>query len=135
MRAADGAVEGVRITETDVEIQVIGDVEPVGICGSGLVDVVAELLRVGLLEPSGRLLVEDEAAVIAPALVSRLRRVPNGKGGESATADQQPTATSDEKAAGRHTSTDSAANEPGEAVDDKPATLFDENDKTGKADA
>src|SRR5690242_3576786 len=82
MRAADGAVEGVRITETDVEIQVIGDSQPLGVCGSGLVDAVAELLRVGLLEPSGRLLLEDEAAGRAPALVSRLRRVPNGKGGE-----------------------------------------------------
>ncbi len=82
MRAADGAIEGVRITETDVEIQVIGDAEPAGICGSGLVDVVAELLRVGLIEPSGRLLTEEEAARVAPALVPRLQRVPNGKGAE-----------------------------------------------------
>src|SRR5262249_31286499 len=82
MRAADGAIEGVRITESDVDIQVIGDSEPVGICGSGLVDVGAELLRVGLLDPSGRLLGEDEAADVAPGHLSRLQRVPNGKGGE-----------------------------------------------------
>ena len=82
MRAAEGAIEGVRITESEVEIQVIGDVEPIGICGSGLVDAVAELLRVGLLEPSGRLLDEAAAAGLPPALVSRLQRVPNGKGGE-----------------------------------------------------
>ena len=82
MRAAEGAIEGVRITESDVEIQVIGDAEPIGICGSGLVDAAAELLRVGLLEPSGRLVGVDEAAALPPALVSRLRRVPNGKGGE-----------------------------------------------------
>ena len=66
---------------------------------------------------------------------------PDGKAGETANADQQPEATSDETAAGRHTSTDSAANAPGEAVDDKPATLFDENDgkagdkSSGKADS
>jgi WD40 repeat protein len=33
---------------------VIGDVEPVGMCGSGLVDAVAELVGAGLLEASGR---------------------------------------------------------------------------------
>jgi len=82
MRAAEGAIEGVRITDDDVEIQVIGDAEPTGICGSGLVDVVAELLRVGLLEPSGRLLSEEEAAERGPGLVERFARVPNGKGGE-----------------------------------------------------
>ena len=32
---------------------VIGDVEPRGLCGSGLVDAVAELSRVGLLDTSG----------------------------------------------------------------------------------
>ena len=73
---------GRRITDDDVEIQVIGDIEPTGICGSGLVDIVAELLRVGLLEPSGRLAGEEEAAVLTPGLADRLARVPNGKGGE-----------------------------------------------------
>ena len=82
MRAAEGAIEGVRLVEDSVEIQVIGDAEPTGICGSGLVDVVAELLRMGLLEPSGRLLTEDEAREVAPGLADRLARVPNGKGGE-----------------------------------------------------
>jgi uncharacterized 2Fe-2S/4Fe-4S cluster protein (DUF4445 family) len=33
---------------------VIGDSEPAGICGSGLVDCVAELVRTGLLDHSGR---------------------------------------------------------------------------------
>ncbi len=32
----------------------IGDVEPVGLCGSGLVDAVSELVRVGILDHSGR---------------------------------------------------------------------------------
>ncbi len=66
---------------------------------------------------------------------------PDGKAGETANDDQQPEATSDATAAGRHTSTDSGANAPDEAVDDKPATLFDENDgkagdkSSGKADS
>src|SRR5437588_12262662 len=54
MRAAAGAIEGVRIGDDAVELEVIGDVEAVGMCGSGLVDAVAELVRCGLLDRSGR---------------------------------------------------------------------------------
>jgi uncharacterized 2Fe-2S/4Fe-4S cluster protein (DUF4445 family) len=60
MRATVGAIEGVQLSDR-VELQVIGgDVPPEGICGSGLVDVVAQLLLAGLLDYSGRLkLAED----------------------------------------------------------------------------
>ena len=55
MRATVGAIEGVQLSER-VELQVIGgDVPAEGICGSGLVDCVAQLLLAGLLEYSGRL--------------------------------------------------------------------------------
>jgi uncharacterized 2Fe-2S/4Fe-4S cluster protein (DUF4445 family) len=54
MRAADGAIEGVKIVDGKVELTVIGDVEPVGLCGSGLVDAVAELVGAGILDHSGR---------------------------------------------------------------------------------
>jgi uncharacterized 2Fe-2S/4Fe-4S cluster protein (DUF4445 family) len=54
MRAADGAIEGVRIRGDEVELTVIGDVEPAGLCGSGLVDAVAELVGAGILDASGR---------------------------------------------------------------------------------
>src|SRR5205807_5912416 len=54
MRAADGAIEGVKIVDGDVKLTVIGDVEPVGLCGSGLVDAVAELVGAGMLDHSGR---------------------------------------------------------------------------------
>jgi uncharacterized 2Fe-2S/4Fe-4S cluster protein (DUF4445 family) len=54
MRAADGAIEGVKIVDGDVDLTVIGDVEPVGLCGSGLVDAVAELVGAGILDHSGR---------------------------------------------------------------------------------
>jgi uncharacterized 2Fe-2S/4Fe-4S cluster protein (DUF4445 family) len=37
-----------------VELTVIGDVEPCGLCGSGLVDAVAELVAAGILDHSGR---------------------------------------------------------------------------------
>jgi uncharacterized 2Fe-2S/4Fe-4S cluster protein (DUF4445 family) len=55
MRATDGAIEGVQLSDR-VELQVIGgDVAPIGLCGSGLVDAVAQLLNVGLLDHSGRM--------------------------------------------------------------------------------
>lgn len=75
MRAADGAIEVVRLGAQEgssVELGVIGDVEPRGLCGSGLVDAVAELVRVGLLDASGRYVAEEVAKEIAPGLADRL---------------------------------------------------------------
>ena len=72
MRAAEGAVEVVRIAPEGLELGVIGDVEPSGICGSGLVDTVAELVRVGLLDASGRFVDDESAAGLSPALAARL---------------------------------------------------------------
>jgi len=54
MRAAEGAVEGVKITPSGIELTVIGDAAPAGLCGSGLVDAVAELVDAGLLDSSGK---------------------------------------------------------------------------------
>jgi len=58
MRAAGGAIEGVKIVDGDVQLTVIGDVEAVGLCGSGLVDAVAELLGAGMLDRSGRFVLD-----------------------------------------------------------------------------
>lgn len=53
MRAAEGAVEEVRITEKGTELTVIGGQEPVGLCGSGILSVVKELLRTGIVKKTG----------------------------------------------------------------------------------
>jgi uncharacterized 2Fe-2S/4Fe-4S cluster protein (DUF4445 family) len=74
MRAAPGAVEGVKISEDDVVLQVIGDVEPVGLAGSGLVDAVAAMVAAGLVDASGRLAAPD-APGVPPGLAARLRQV------------------------------------------------------------
>jgi uncharacterized 2Fe-2S/4Fe-4S cluster protein (DUF4445 family) len=66
MRAADGAIEGVRVIDGDLTLSVIGDVEPIGICGSGLVDAVAELVGAGVLDHSGRFV--DEPPVLGDRL-------------------------------------------------------------------
>jgi uncharacterized 2Fe-2S/4Fe-4S cluster protein (DUF4445 family) len=75
MRAAEGAIEGVTVGEDDLSIEVIGDVEPVGLCGSGLVDAVAELVGAGLLDHSGRYVDEEKAASLAPSLAPRLTKI------------------------------------------------------------
>jgi uncharacterized 2Fe-2S/4Fe-4S cluster protein (DUF4445 family) len=75
MRAAEGAIEGVAVQDDGLAIEVIGDIEPVGLCGSGLVDAVAELVHVGVLDHSGRYLDDEKAAQISPALAPRLTKI------------------------------------------------------------
>lgn len=76
MRADDGAIEVIKLDPAgEVTLGVIGDVEPRGLCGSGLVDAVAELVRVGLLDGTGRFVTDEQAASIAPGLAPRLREL------------------------------------------------------------
>jgi uncharacterized 2Fe-2S/4Fe-4S cluster protein (DUF4445 family) len=75
MRAADGAIEGIKIDGDSLELEVIGDCEPAGICGSGLVDAVSELVRCGLLDRSGRFIADGDAATLHPGLASRLSAI------------------------------------------------------------
>lgn len=55
MRAADGAIEGIRIHKDKISLKVIGDKTPLGICGSGILECISEILRVGLIEKTGRI--------------------------------------------------------------------------------
>ncbi|MDY7077698.1 MAG: ASKHA domain-containing protein, partial [Chloroflexota bacterium] len=55
MRAASGAIEKVRLTDSGVEVQTIDDAPAIGLCGSGVLDAISELRRVGLLNRRGRL--------------------------------------------------------------------------------
>lgn len=80
MRAADGAIEQVRLGE-DVETSVIGDAPARGLCGSALIDAIAELLRCGILEPSGRLRGPDELPRRLPKALRR-RVVPGERGND-----------------------------------------------------
>lgn len=63
MRAAAGAIEKVRIEESgEVFFKTIGACEPQGICGSGLIDAVAQMLRAGLINQKGRLACAEDAS-------------------------------------------------------------------------
>ncbi len=54
MRAAPGAVEYMQILGDEVRLQTIGNKPAVGICGSGILDVIAELRAAGIIERTGR---------------------------------------------------------------------------------
>jgi uncharacterized 2Fe-2S/4Fe-4S cluster protein (DUF4445 family) len=79
MRASDGAIEAIAMTAGQIELQVIGDVPPIGLCGSGLLDAVAQLRLIGLLDPSGRFVNPEEArSLVGPELAGRIQRDEDG---------------------------------------------------------
>ncbi|MDR3302356.1 MAG: ASKHA domain-containing protein [Spirochaetaceae bacterium] len=76
MRASRGAIESFAIDGDEMSYEVIGDSPtPTGICGSGLLDIAAELVRTGVIGKTGRF---AKPAEIAGKCAQRLREV-NGK--------------------------------------------------------
>jgi len=75
MYAGPGAIEEINLDgdSAPVEYKVIGKIPPKGICGSGLVDIAAELLRIGIVDATGRMLSGDELANVKPELRERVR--------------------------------------------------------------
>lgn len=61
MRAAEGAIERVRIRDGEVLFKTIGECKPQGICGSGLIDAIAGMLECRLINRAGRLINREEA--------------------------------------------------------------------------
>lgn len=78
MRAAPGAIERVRFSGDKLESQTVGDAPPVGICGSGVLDAIAQLHLAGHLDARGRFRDEElprfgadgRAYVLVPAAAS-----------------------------------------------------------------
>lgn len=83
MRATEGAIDRVSLgVDGDLMIHTVGGAEPLGICGTGLIDATAALLDLGLIEPGGRLVAPEQApAGLPPDVVGRLR---HGDGGNHA---------------------------------------------------
>lgn len=74
-RAEQGAIEGVAIADDGtVQIKTIGDHSPSGLCGSGLIDLVAELVKCGVIEANGRFAQKER---LPPTLASRLVMINN----------------------------------------------------------
>lgn len=79
MRAVTGAIDQVWISGNTLCCHVIGGHSPRGLCGSALIDLVALLLRVGLLNEMGQLeVVESKAAQLSDELRSRLIETEQG---------------------------------------------------------
>jgi uncharacterized 2Fe-2S/4Fe-4S cluster protein (DUF4445 family) len=72
MRAMEGAIEEVEIDPKTYEVnyQVIGDVKPIGICGSGMIDILAEMYLNGVVDQKGKIREEIRS--------KRIRRGDNG---------------------------------------------------------
>jgi uncharacterized 2Fe-2S/4Fe-4S cluster protein (DUF4445 family) len=72
----EGAIDHVNL-ETEEIYTTIGRKKPLGICGSGIVDLVAQLKRIGLLEETGRMLGPDEldGLIIPKPLSERVLRI------------------------------------------------------------
>ncbi len=56
MRATEGAIESVKINPStfDVELGVIGNAQPAGICGSGMIDAISEFFFAGIIDQKGK---------------------------------------------------------------------------------
>ncbi|MDD5594782.1 MAG: ASKHA domain-containing protein [Candidatus Omnitrophica bacterium] len=72
MRASHGAIQKVKIEENDFKVSftTIAGTKPRGICGSGYIDIIAEMLRLGILDKDGK---------IKPGKNRRLRETENGR--------------------------------------------------------
>ncbi len=77
MRAAEGAIERVTVEHGRIKIEAIGKRKPVGLCGSGVIDAMAALRELGILDDGGRIVGKHadiaevdgkRAAVLAPGV-------------------------------------------------------------------
>lgn len=66
MRAATGAISEASVENGQLKCRVLGNVEPRGLCGSGLVDVVATSLDLGTIKATGRLADGSMEMMLAP---------------------------------------------------------------------
>ena len=81
MRAVAGAIDRFEIDdELSVSFRVIGGDNPAGICGTGLLEVLRELRKIGMVDTTGRILPADELPEnIREKLGNRLRPYENGQ--------------------------------------------------------
>ncbi len=71
-RAVEGAIEAVVINDGDIDLDVIGNIAPRLICGSGLIDAVAVMLELGIIDNTGRFAKPEP---LPPAIAARLAEV------------------------------------------------------------
>lgn len=72
MRATAGAIDDITLGE-DVSIRTIKDQKPAGICGSGIIKAIAEMVRAGIITSSGRLARGSQLNKLSSALQARIQ--------------------------------------------------------------
>lgn len=70
MRAASGAIDGIKVTGNKIELSVIGNLKPRGICGSGYIDIIGTFMDKGIISKDGKFNTKKFA--------SRIRRTDSG---------------------------------------------------------
>ena len=79
MRATEGAIDKVKIDNKSIDYRVIKDGKVRGICGSGLIDLIAELLKLGLINKSGKLIDREECnSELSEKIRKRIIKGPKG---------------------------------------------------------
>jgi uncharacterized 2Fe-2S/4Fe-4S cluster protein (DUF4445 family) len=80
MRATKGAIQAVSLSDGEVNYSTIGNAKPKGICGSGIIDVISELLKNGWIGPDGKFATDKKT--------SRIRETGEGREFVLARADE-----------------------------------------------
>jgi len=68
MGGVNGAISAVDITEGPLALTTIGNVEPLGICGSGLIDAVAAMLKLNIIDEAGFMPGHEQGFCLAPGI-------------------------------------------------------------------
>ncbi|MHC4132664.1 MAG: ASKHA domain-containing protein [Planctomycetota bacterium] len=76
-RAAQGAIEAVFSNEDDIDFDVIGNVPPKSICGSGLIDAAAMLTELGIIDSTGRFIESKKLEHLNKLVSSRITLIDN----------------------------------------------------------
>ncbi len=79
MRATRGAIEKIYFKDEQVLFETIGQTKPVGLCGSAIIDIIAELLSAGIIDQSGRFINLDHPRVNVNGDIPQFTIVPPGR--------------------------------------------------------
>lgn len=71
MLAEKGAIDRYKANQSGIKFHVLGDRAPKGICGSGMIDAIASLLKMGIITPKGSLIKQDKVNAAVPRNVKK----------------------------------------------------------------
>lgn len=86
MPASRGAVDKVWLEGRRIKYSVIGNDRPVGLCGSGLIDALAVLLKAGIIDENGTILSGQELPILFRSYVFELEAEDAAQSSESSLA-------------------------------------------------